>query len=406
MNSKDDVPIRRSDRASSEPDLLEQLQTLRKPISGDDTIAKLINPMVREGKLYNKLENDAVHCYSCGHNCKIKIGKRGICQVRYNLDGKLYVPWGYVSGLQCDPTEKKPYYHVYPGSDTLTFGMHGCDLHCSYCQNWDISQTLRDANAGRPPEKVTPEQLVEFGKRNVAKCFASSYNEPLITSEWAMAVFELAKAAGFTCLYVSNGNATYEVLEYIRPLTEGFKVDLKSMRDKSYRSLGAVLDTVLNGIRMAHDMGFWIEIVTLVVPGFNDSKEELRDAAQFIRSVSPDIPWHVTAFHKDYKMQEPENTTAQNLIEIAEMGYAEGLHYVYAGNAAGRVGRYENTYCHSCEELLIERIGYVIQSYNITSDGQCPKCSQSIPGIWPENVDDVRLGNLSDLFFRIPRVVR
>ena len=138
----------------------------------------------------------------------------------------------------------------------------------------------------------------------------------------------------------------------------------------------------------------------------NDSKEELRDAAQFIHSVSPDIPWHVTAFHKDYKMQDPENTTAQTLIEAAELGYAEGLHYVYAGNAAGRVGRLENTYCHSCSELLIERIGYVIQSYHITSDGRCSKCSQSIPGIWPKNREDVRLGDVSDLFLRVPRLVR
>ncbi len=166
MNSHEDASTRRTDRTTdSETDLFEQLHNLRKPISGDVPIANIIDPLVREGELYSKLENGAVHCYSCGHNCKINSGKRGICQVRYNLDGKLYVPWGYVVGLQSDPTEKKPFYHIYPGSDTLTFGMHGCDLHCSYCQNWDTSQTLRDANSGRPPEEVTPDQMVQLATR-------------------------------------------------------------------------------------------------------------------------------------------------------------------------------------------------------------------------------------------------
>jgi pyruvate formate lyase activating enzyme len=845
--------VRRTDRADDTgTDLIDELRSLRKPLAGDVPISELIDPLVREGELYEALPDGSVHCFACGHNCKIKPGARGICQVRYNLGGKLRVPWGYVSGLQSDPTEKKPFYHVHPGSDTLTFGMLGCDLHCSYCftgdttvvtnhgpislsdlfdradhveqkpdgviaypkdlravaasgtfrsvravfkhpyrgrlaviqpyylpalrctpdhriyatddvarppvqiraehltkrhflaiprqcasksalpqvidvaallgehqvtyrvpwgltveqrtaiaeatlvgatsreigaslgksgsyirhvrskiarglaedvrtrrpilepdslrfpnehrpglpiripldsemarllgyycaegcvvsnkkrpnshtlnfsfshqesalakevgallekrlgveaklvhrettlgvyatkasaallfkslagecsdqkqvpalmftaprqtveaflqayvegdghhyvngkvsvttvsrrlaygiawlvlqlgnlpsvydtpmpesgqiqgraikrsthqytivwyehnitrkvvetddyyliplrditfteydgdvynmeveeehnylaglllvsncQNWDISQALRDANAGRPPARTTPEQMVSLALRHGAKNVASSYNEPLITSEWAVAVFKQAKAKGLTCLYVSNGNATPQVLEYIRPFTDGYKIDLKTMNDKNYRKLGAVLDNVLDTVRLAHKMGFWVEIVTLVVPGFNDSEQELRDAAQFIKSVSPDIPWHVTAFHKDYRMHDPANTDARTLIRAAEIGQAEGLHYVYAGNLPGRIGTLENTFCPSCHATLIERLGYVILDYQITPEGTCPRCQTKIAGIWPKSKDEVRLGTTTDLFFRVPRQVR
>jgi pyruvate formate lyase activating enzyme len=382
------------------------LAALRPPAAGDVPLSEVINPLVVEGELYEKLPNDAVHCYACAHNCKIKPGGRGICQVRYNLGGALYVPYGYVAALQCDPTEKKPFNHVYPGSDTLTFGMLGCNLHCTYCQNWNISQALRDVSAGERPVEVTPEQLVQLADQAGAQCFASSYNEPLITSEWAMAVYRAAKAAGYTCLYVSSGNATREVLEYIRPLTDGYKIDLKSMNAKSYRSLGAVLDHVLDGVRMVHELGFWQEIVTLVVPGFNDSEDELRDAARFIKSVSPDIPWHVTAFHQDYHMRDKENTNAARLIRAAEIGYEEGLNYVYAGNLPGRVADFENTYCPQCHEALIERFGYVVTGYHLTAEGKCPRCGTVIPGIWPQDPAGVRLGTELDLYFRQPRALR
>jgi pyruvate formate lyase activating enzyme len=402
MKAKDPATIRRTDRSNpEETDLIDHMHGLRKPIAGDVPLSEIINPMVQEGELYEKLPGGAVHCYACGHNCKINPGGRGICQVRYNIAGKLYVPFGYVAALQCDPTEKKPFFHIYPGSDTLTFGMLGCDIHCLYCQNWDISQALRDANAGRPPALVTPKELVQLAKQNSARCVASSYNEPLITSEWAAAVFKEAKAAGFTCMYVSNGNATRQVLEYIRPFTDGYKIDLKTMNDKSYRTLGAVLDRVLDGVRMVHSLGFWLEIVTLVVPGFNDSKEELLDAAQFIKSVSADIPWHLTAFHKDYRMTDPNNTSAKTLIHAAEIGYQEGLNYVYTGNLPGQVGEFENTYCPNCRSPLIKRYGYIIEDYRLTAQGTCPKCNTHIPGIWTSNPKTVRLGGMG-----LPRFVR
>ena len=250
------------------------------------------------------------------------------------------------------------------------------------CQNWDISQTLRDADAGRLPERVTPEQIVAIARRTGAQLIGSSYNEPLITSEWAVEVFKVAQQYGLRGVYVSNGNATREVLEYIRPYVVGYKIDLKSMRDKNYRKLGMPLQVVLDSIQRVKEMGFWLEVVTLVIPGFNDSNEELMDAAQYIRSVSPDIPWHVTAFHPDYRMTDTDYTPAATLIRAAEIGQEAGLHYVYAGNLPGYVKNYENTYCPKCNTLLVERYGYRIPQVRVTQEGKCPRCGETIPGIW------------------------
>lgn len=252
----------------------------------------------------------------------------------------------------------------------------------SNCQNWDISQALRDANAGHAPSQISPERMVELTLKYGAQCIASSYNEPLITSEWAMSIFKHARSANITCLYVSNGNATPEVLQYIRPHTQGYKVDLKTMNDKNYRKLGAVLQNILDSIRTAWEMGFWVEIVTLIVPGFNDSEEEMRQAAKFIKSVSPDIPWHITAFYPTYKMLDPENTQPRTLIRAAEIGCEEGLHYVYAGNLPGRVNRFENTYCPNCQKTLVKRTGYHIHYSLVTPEGTCPHCQTGIAGIW------------------------
>ena len=363
-------------------DLLTNLRRLRKPQAGDGAVSDLIDPHVVEGTLYHPLAGKRVHCYACAHNCKISPDGRGICQVRFNLEGRLYVPWGYVAALQIDPTEKKPFYHVLPGSDTLTFGMLGCDLHCPYCQNWDTSQALRDANAGRDVVHITPDEMIALGQRHGAACIASSYNEPLITSEWARSVFQVGKTAGFACLYVSNGNATPEVLEYLRPFTDGYKIDLKIMDDRRYRQLGGVRNHILDAIKKVHELGFWLEVVTLIVPGFNDSEAELRDAAGFLAEISTDIPWHVTAFRKEYRMQDPENTTPRMLVRAAEIGYEAGLRYVYAGNRPGRVGPYENTNCPNCHLAVIKRLGFRLLDLQVTEEGHCAHCDSPIAGIW------------------------
>ncbi|MEE8503172.1 MAG: radical SAM protein, partial [candidate division NC10 bacterium] len=266
-------------------------------------LAQVLDRQTQEGarELYERLPDNELRCYACGHRCLIRDDRRGICKVRFNKDGTLYVPWGYVAALQCDPTEKKPFYHFLPGSNTLTFGMLGCDYHCPYCQNWLTSQALRDPAAGARPELVTPEGLVGLALESGAQVVGSSYNEPLITAEWAVAIFEKAKAAGLKTCFISNGNATEQVLTYLRPWCDGYKIDLKAMSQKNYRYLGGVLEHVLETIQMVHAMGFWMEVVTLIVPGWNDSEEELQKAAEFLVAISPDIPWHITAFHKDYQ---------------------------------------------------------------------------------------------------------
>jgi pyruvate formate lyase activating enzyme len=332
-------------------------------------------------ELVEQLPDGRLRCYACGHRCPIPEGREGVCRVRYRKDGVLHVPRGYVGALQCDPIEKKPYFHALPGSDALSFGMLGCDLHCAYCQNWFTSQSIRDPEAVGAPRDVSAEELVALAADCGAPTIVSTYNEPLITSEWAVEVFRAAKAKGLRTGYVSNGNGTPEVLDYIRPWVDFYKVDLKSMDDKHYRQLGGVLQNVLDTIAGIHARGIWLEVLTLIIPAFNDSDEELTRAARFVASVSKDIPWHVTAFHPDYKMTDRGATPVETLLRACEIGTAEGLRYVYAGNIPGRVGKWENTRCPSCGETVIERWGFRVVRNRLAGDA-CPKCGTSIPGRW------------------------
>jgi len=346
------------------------------------TLRDVVYENVREGELYERLDRNRVRCFACGHCCPIPEGQPGVCKVRYNRGGTLYVPWGYAGGVQCDPIEKKPFFHAYPGALAYSFGMLGCDLHCGYCQNWVTSQALRDPKAVVPPLAATPQQLVQQALEQGAKVLVSTYNEPLITSEWAVAVFKEARSAGLLTAFVSNGNGTPQVLAYLRPWVDLYKVDLKSFDDRHYHQLGGRLQPILDTIRRLHEMGFWLEIVTLVIPGFNDSDDELQRLTEFIASVSADIPWHATGFHKDYKMTDPDNTTAEILMRAVAIGRSSGLHYVYAGNLPGEVEDLENTRCHNCQQMLIERYGYLITGYHLTSDGCCPSCGTRVPGRW------------------------
>lgn len=357
----------------------------------------LLDSLTIRGRLVQPEENDAVRCLACAHRCLIRPGRRGICLMRFNRDGELRVPWGYTAGLQIDPVEKKPFSHVLPGSRVLTFGMLGCNFHCAFCQNWYSSQAARDPQCTLElhySQRITPQQMAALAQRGGAQMIVSSYNEPLITAEWAEDVFKEACAAGLRCAMVSNGYATREALEALRPYLCAYKIDLKSMQDRRYREMGGVLQHVLDTIRMAHEMGLWVEVVTLVIPGFNDSNEELWDAARYLASVSRDIPWHVTAFHPDYKMLETEPTPARTLQRAAEIGQEAGLNFVYAGNLPGRVGSLEDTFCPACGERLIHRNGYVILDYRLDGAGCCPKCGQKVAGIWPASPQDVNLGGL------------
>ena len=353
------------------------------------SVRDILEQRVREAdaSLYQKLDKDRVRCFSCGHCCPIPEGQAGVCKVRYNRGGTLYVPWGYTAGMQCDPIEKKPFFHAHPGALAYSFGMLGCDLHCAYCQNWVTSQALRDPNAVSSPLGVSPELIVRDALEQGAKIVVSTYNEPLITSEWAVAVFQEAKAAGLLTGFVSNGNATPQVLEFLRPWIDLYKVDLKSFDDRHYHELGGRIGPILDSIRRIYQMGFWLEIVTLLIPGFNDSADELRRLTEFVAGISPDIPWHVTAFHADYRMTDQRDTDVEDLLRAIEMGQQAGLRYIYAGNLPGRIGRWEDTRCPQCRETLISRYGYLIEDYRLTPEGRCPRCSGLLPGRWARQFD-------------------
>jgi pyruvate formate lyase activating enzyme len=331
-----------------------------------------------------------IRCYACGHQCPIPDGAMGVCKVRFNEGGTLRVPWGYVGGVQCDPVEKKPFFHAHPGALAYSFGMLGCDLHCSYCQNWVTSQALRDPQAIAPPRDTTPRSLVQDALRQGAKIVVSTYNEPLITVEWAVEIFKEARQHGLVTGFVSNGNGTPRVLEYLRPHIDLYKVDLKSFDDRRYRELGGRLQPILDTIAWLHGAGVWVEIVTLLIPGFNDSDAELRGLTEFLANISSDIPWHITAFHQDYRMTDPANTTPAMLQRAASIGRDAGLRYIYAGNLPGRVGELEHTACHACGKRLIARYGYLIQEYNVTADGACPSCATRIPGRWSAGFEGQR----------------
>jgi pyruvate formate lyase activating enzyme len=347
-----------------------------------ETLADQLARQTRQADLYRPLDRNRVECFACGHRCPITPGFAGVCKVRFNRDGKLYAPFGYVSSAFCDPIEKKPFFHALPGTRALSFGMLGCDLHCGYCQNWVTSQALRDFRSTLDSRPTTPEELVRLAIQQGATSLVSTYNEPLITAEWAVAVFRAARQAGLATGFVSNGNATPEVLEYIRPWTDLYKVDLKSFDAAHYRELGGRIAPILDSIARIHQMGFWLEVVTLVVPGFNDSYGGLRDMAEFLAGISRDIPWHVTAFHKEYKMQGPENTPTATLIRAAAIGHAAGLRYVYAGNLPGETEGLEDTHCPSCNAMIIARRGFRVLRNRMAAGGACPDCGASIPGVW------------------------
>jgi pyruvate formate lyase activating enzyme len=237
--------------------------------------------------------------------------------------------------------------------------------------------------AGTEPRDIEPAGIVELAKKHDARILTSTYNEPLITSEWAVEVFRLGKAEGLACSYVSNGNGTPEVVEYIAPWVDLYKIDLKAYSDASYRKLGGRLGPVLETIREIHRRGIWLEVLTLVVPGFNSSDEELRNIAEFVASVDPRIPWHVTAFHQDYRMTANDDTDAGTLMRAWRIGRNAGLHYVYPGNLPGSFGDLEGTHCPSCAKLVVGRTGFRVTSYRLR-DGCCPDCGERIPGRWAE----------------------
>jgi len=337
-------------------------------------------------ELCESLSGGNTRCLACAHKCVIPQGRSGICKVRFNEGGSLKVPWGYISGCGMDPVEKKPFFHALPGALTLSFGMLGCNFKCSFCQNYLTSQVLRDPGCHIGElEPTTPEKLAAAAHGAGAPVIVSTYNEPLITAEWSAAVFKEARKFGIRGAYVSNAYASPEVLEYIRPHVDLYKVDLKTFSEENYRKVaGGTLGNVLRSIEMIYAKGFWLEIVTLLIPGFNDGAAELESLAGFISGVSKDIPWHVTAFYPTYNMTDRGATPPATLLKAREIGLKKGLKYVYTGNIPGQ--GFEDTNCPSCGKTLVTRRGFRIlnNTIQITKKGQglCNYCSTPIAGVW------------------------
>ena len=330
---------------------------------------------------YKKLANRAVRCTLCRHRCIIREGESGICRIRVNKEGKLYsLVYGYPIALHIDPIEKKPLFHFLPGSNALSIATVGCNFRCKFCQNWDISQLPRDYNRVEG-YKVSPEEVVGAALRSGSTIISYTYTEPTIFFEYALDISKLAVKKGIKNTFVTNGYVTEEALKDITPYLHGANIDLKSMNPKFYASVvGARLNEVLDGIKTYKKFGIWLEITTLIIPRYNDSEDELREIARFIRDELGDgTPWHVSRFYPAYKFKHVPSTQISAVRRAREIGLEEGLKYVYTGNIPGNAG--EDTHCPSCGEVLIRRWGFSVVEYNITN-GKCRFCGEKIDGVW------------------------
>jgi pyruvate formate lyase activating enzyme len=331
--------------------------------------------MFQEGR-----EAKKVQCGLCSHRCLILQGKRGICAVRENRDGVLYtLVYDKVIASHIDPIEKKPLFHFLPGSQSFSIATPGCNFHCMHCQNADISQLPRDREGLVPGEAMSPSAIVSAALKTGCKSISYTYTEPTIYFELAYDTARLAVEAGLMNVFVSNGYITPEALKAIKPYLHAANIDLKGYTDDFYKKIcGARLQPVLDSIRLYHELGIWIEITTLVIPGHNDSNEELKEIAQFIKSVGEDIPWHVSRFHPTYKLMDQPVTPLDTLKRARQIGFDAGLRYVYEGNIPGEG---EDTVCWSCRKTLIKRIGFGVLE-NRVKGGQCGYCGAKIAGVW------------------------
>lgn len=335
--------------------------------------------MKKEALLYEKLENKAVRCFLCAHRCRIAEKHFGFCGVRQNIEGKLYTyAYGQVAAAHIDPIEKKPLYHFFPGSFAFSIATIGCNFRCGFCQNWEISQSSF-VDRGEGGEEFSPKEIVKVALENNCKSISYTYTEPTIFFEYALETAKLAKEKGLYNNFVTNGYMTKECLETIKPYLDAANVDLKFFRDESYRRIcKGSLQPVLDSIRLMHEMGIWVEVTTLVVPGENDSDEELTDIAKFIASIDKNIPWHVSRFHPDYKFTDRQATPESTLKKTQEIAKLCGLNYVYVGNVYGWGN---DTHCHNCKKLLVKREVFSVLENHIRV-GKCIFCNAVIPGVF------------------------
>lgn len=334
---------------------------------------------MQEASFYEKLDKAGVHCFLCAQHCRIEPEERGKCGVRENRDGTLWsLVYGRPVAQHVDPIEKKPLYHFYPGTLSYSIGTEGCNLGCLFCQNADIAhgpKTYQRISGNEAP----PEDVVIGAQRSGCSSIAYTYTEPVIFLEYALDVARRAQAAKLANVFVTNGFMTRQALEAAAPFLDAANVDLKAFTEDFYRErCGARLKPVLSTIEGLKKRDVWVEVTTLIIPGLNDSRQELRQLADFLASVDADMPWHVSAFHPSYRMQDRPPTPADTLHAARSIGLEAGLRYVYVGNIPSPEGR--NTYCSSCGALLIDRSGFSARARELRQ-GACSRCGTSLPGV-------------------------
>ncbi len=336
---------------------------------------------MKEAEFYRKSKNDEVVCELCSHNCRIKPGNRGICGVRENRAGTLFsLVYGKLVAENFDPVEKKPLFHFLPGSRSYSISTVGCNFRCLHCQNFTISQFPHRNSGYIIGDERSSESIVEAAGKSGSASISYTYVEPTIFYEFARDCAQLAHKKGLKNIFVSNGYMTPQVTEDLANYLDGINIDIKAFSDKFYKKVcKARLQPVLDTVRLMHALGVWVEITTLVIPGLNDSEQELRQIAGFIKGIDPAIPWHVSAFHPTFKMTDRAATPVTTLQKARDIGLAEGLQFVYVGNIPGEGG--ENTFCPKCGEEQINRFGFSIQS-NKLEQGKCSSCHTPIAGRW------------------------
>ena len=336
---------------------------------------------MQEASFYKKLEESRVHCFLCAQQCRIDTNERGKCGVRENREGTLWsLVYGKPIAQNVDPIEKKPLYHFYPGSLSYSLGTEGCNLSCQFCQNADIAHGPKD---NRPVfgQEVPPEDIVQGASRSKCASIAYTYTEPAIFLEYALDIARLAREADLANVFVTNGYITKQALEEAAPVLNAANVDLKAFTDAFYEErCGARLKPVLRTIEALKQHDVWVEVTTLVIPGLNDSRQELKQIADFLVSIDRDMPWHVSAFHPSHQMTDRGRTPADTLYTARAIGLEAGLSFVYVGNIPGPEGR--NTYCPSCGALLIDRSGFTaLKKEQALWQGSCCKCNTPLSGV-------------------------
>lgn len=337
---------------------------------------------MKEALLYKKTDKHKVHCYLCHFNCVIAPGKRGVCCVRENIDGTLYtLVYDRIIARAVDPIEKKPLFNFLPGSTSYSIATAGCNFRCLHCQNYNISQVPRQGGRKILGDKISPEEIVAEAKKYNCKSISYTYTEPTIFFELAYDTGKLAHNEGIKNIFVSNGYMTGEMLDMINPYLDGINVDLKGFNEKHYQKIcGAKLEPVLDSLKYIKKLGIWLEVTTLVIPGYNDSDEDFNGIADFIKNeLGEETPWHVTAFYPTYKLLDTPRTPAKILRRARDIGLKKGLRYVYEGNIPGEGG--ENSFCYNCNTVLIKRLGYQIIKNSIINSA-CPECGVKIDGVY------------------------